>query len=553
MLVCQQKNEKEPYPQTGTRIGIPQYCDQHPTERIFEEHEQEILSTEIERKTVRDGRWITKEWTGKFLVLLVFGVSSDMTRLEFKRKCSGIGLYCWARSKVEREGEHFRVTLKESASKKWQRIDTSKVSAWVRRVGWRVCIANGITTLRRSARVNGGGEGQKRVSNGKGKGREPSGPKQLDKDHTGNGWTIQVRESESKDDGGRTVDQRGVESGSGRKLRIGSWNVCGFATDERKRMEIVGQVRRHDLDVVGIQESWEKDGTEVGSKVEEYAWIGKKREGQKPKSRGAGGVGFLVKDYLCDIVEVIDDTKFDESIWIRVPGERGKRDMFVGNIYMPPESKSRVSDIQRRFGEIAEDVQKYKKQGEVMLVGDFNARVGKASRPDDIIGQYGEGKKNTNGVEMCKFLESNELKTLNDRSPRPEAQWTWTRICNDKRERSVLDYIVVEHGNRKEMEVNVGVEDVGTTDHSLIWTESQQTKTRRSRRGRKLYKRRIDKLGMEEKRQEFREEMVTKCSEVFRAIGRCRYSWYRNGMKSSRSEDYRRMGYSWSRTPLVKS
>ena len=72
--------------------------------------------------------------------------------------------------------------------------------------------------------------------------------------------------------------------------------MCGFATDERKRVEKVGQVRSYDLDVVGIQESWEKDGTDVGSNVEEYAWIGRKREGQKPKSRGAGGVGFLVKD-----------------------------------------------------------------------------------------------------------------------------------------------------------------------------------------------------------------------------------------------------------------
>ena len=61
---------------------------------------------------------------------------------------------------------------------------------------------------------------------------------------------------------------------------------------------------------------------------------------------------------------------------------------------MPPELKSRVSDIQRRFGEIAKAVQKYKRQGEVMLVGYFNARVGKASRPDDIIGQYEEGKQN---------------------------------------------------------------------------------------------------------------------------------------------------------------
>ena len=81
------------------------------------------------------------------LVVFIFGVSSDMTRIEFKRKCNGTGLYCWAKSKVKREGEHFRVTLKQSASKEWERIETSKVSAWVRRVGWGVCIANSITTL----------------------------------------------------------------------------------------------------------------------------------------------------------------------------------------------------------------------------------------------------------------------------------------------------------------------------------------------------------------------------------------------------------------------
>ena len=104
------------------------------------------------------------------------------------------------------------------------------------------------------------------------------------------------------------------------------------------------------------------------------------------------------------------------------------------------------------------------------------------------LGNTGKVKKNTNGVEILKFLESNEMKTLNDRSPRPEAQWTWTRICKDKREHSVLDYIVVKHGNRKDMEVHVGVKDVGTTDHSLTWTESQQTKARRSRRSRKMYK-----------------------------------------------------------------
>ena len=79
---------------------------------------------------------------------------------------------------------------------------------------------------------------------------------------------------------------------------------------------------------MGIQDSWEKEGGKVGCKVGEYAWIGKKRKGQDSKNKGAGGVGFLVKELLCDIVEVIEDTKYDESILLRVPGERGARYFF---------------------------------------------------------------------------------------------------------------------------------------------------------------------------------------------------------------------------------
>ena len=125
----------------------------------------------------------------------------------------------------------------------------------------------------------------------------------------------------------------------------------------------------------------------VGCKFVEYARTGKKRKGRDRKNRGAGGVGFLVKEYLCDIIEVIKDTKFDESMWTRVPGERGAKYVFLGNIYMLPESKSTVKEIQRKFGEVAVDVQKYKRQGEVVLLGDFNSRIGKASNPNENVGQ----------------------------------------------------------------------------------------------------------------------------------------------------------------------
>ena len=57
---------------------------------------------------------------------------------------------------------------------------------------------------------------------------------------------------------------------------------------------------------------------------------------------------------------------------------------------------------------------KYKRQGEAVLVGDFNSGTGKASNPSEHIGQYGEVKKNKNGAEMLMILKNNEMNTLND-------------------------------------------------------------------------------------------------------------------------------------------
>ena len=63
----------------------------------------------------------------------------------------------------------------------WQRIETEKVSAWVRRLGWRVCIANGIAKLRRSPRVNEDKGRQETASGSKGMGEKHGDAEQADK------------------------------------------------------------------------------------------------------------------------------------------------------------------------------------------------------------------------------------------------------------------------------------------------------------------------------------------------------------------------------------
>ncbi|CAB1119768.1 unnamed protein product [Ectocarpus sp. CCAP 1310/34] len=131
------------------------------------------------------------------------------------------------------------------------------------------------------------------------------------------------KKSEKKrkaNDGVRKISNR-----EKRKLRVGSWNVCGFARSERKRLEIVDQVEQSDLDVVGIQETWELKDGDVVSKLGKYRWVGKARKGLDPKKRGEGGVGFLVKEHLFDVVEVVVKTEFEETLWLKIPGERSEK------------------------------------------------------------------------------------------------------------------------------------------------------------------------------------------------------------------------------------
>ena len=74
------------------------------------------------------------------------------------------------------------------------------------------------------------------------------------------GKTVHSRDNRNSDEVEGTLDKSRVHSQAKKKLRTESWNACGFAAEERRRLEVVEQVSNRDLDVVGIQESWEKEG-----------------------------------------------------------------------------------------------------------------------------------------------------------------------------------------------------------------------------------------------------------------------------------------------------
>ena len=98
----------------------------------------------------------------------------------------------------------------------------------------------------------------------------------------------------------------------------------------------------------------------------------------------------------------------DESMW----WEREGSYLYLLHIYMPTASTS-VSVIDSSYEKLKEDVLSFKQKEIIVLLGDFNARVGKAV--DDVIVMFGEETSNAGGSRLMIFLNEVELVIRNGR------------------------------------------------------------------------------------------------------------------------------------------
>ena len=235
-------------------------------------------------------------------------------------------------------------------------------------------------------------------------------------------------------------------------------------------------------------------------------------------------MGILVKECLASGVELIKDVNYEESMWIKVKGERGRKTLFLGCVYMPTDSEN-VSFIESSYSALKEDVLRMKERGQVVLLGDFNARVGKSSELDDVIGMFGEGKCNASCNRLISFLNEVELVVCNGREFTVEPQWT--RARPSLKQKSIIDYIV----NLLQVSGSVQVDtvDIGKSDHFLVWMELGRTVKTTKQQKRVIKKWRIERFQDEEVRQKYQEALNV---EVDGFQGRVR-QWKTQGLRGS--------------------
>ena len=114
-----------------------------------------------------------------------------------------------------------------------------------------------------------------------------------------------------------------------------------------------------------------------------------------------------------------------------------------------------------------EDVLGFKPKGRVILLGDFNAGVGRSTDIYDVVGLFGEETCNASGNKLVSFLNEVELIICNGRQLVLEPEWTRVRPSLDQK--SVIDFIVTDVELMRESgEVNVDSTDIGVSDHFLV-------------------------------------------------------------------------------------
>ena len=126
-------------------------------------------------------------------------------------------------------------------------------------------------------------------------------------------------------------------------------------------------------------------------------------------------------------------------MWMKVRGGRGRKALYICCVYMPTDSTS-VSVIDNSYEKLKEDGLSFKLKGRVVLLGDFNAKVGKSVDVNDVIGMFGEETCNASENRLITFLNEVELVICNGRQLVTEPEWT--RVRSSLKKRSVIDYII---------------------------------------------------------------------------------------------------------------
>nr|XP_053637989.1 craniofacial development protein 2-like [Cherax quadricarinatus] len=260
---------------------------------------------------------------------------------------------------------------------------------------------------------------------------------------------------------------------------------------------IVDVMNEKKLDVLALSETKLKG-------VGEFQWRGINgiRSGVSNRVRAKEGVAIMLKDKLWQ--EKRDYKCINSRImWSKI--KIGCEKWVIISVYAPGEERS-VEERERFWEMLSECVGSFESSVRVMVVGDFNAKVGK-NVMEGVVGKFGVPGVNVNGEPLIELCVERNLVISNTYFMKKRIN-KYTRYDVARNESSLLDYVLVDKrlmGRLQDVHVYRGATDI--SDHYLVvatvrvrgrWEKRKVATT--SKREVKVYKLREEEVRVRYKR-----------------------------------------------------
>ena len=210
--------------------------------------------------------------------------------------------------------------------------------------------------------------------------------------------------------------------------KIGTWNVRSMNLG--KLDTIKSEMDRIGINILGVSElRWSGFG---------YFNSGDKKiffSGNNTNRRN--GVAIICDKQMANTVLGYHPIS-DRIITLRLNGIPEKTT--IVQVYAPTSASSE-EDIANFYNDLQQTIDKVSNSDNLMLMGDFNAKVGE-EKEMDTTGKWGLGQRNERGQMLIDFCQNNNLAIANTMFEQPRRRiYTWT--SPDGAHRNQIDYILI--------------------------------------------------------------------------------------------------------------
>ena len=265
-----------------------------------------------------------------------------------------------------------------------------------------------------------------------------------------------------------------------REINICTIN-CRSLNGASRLLEIENATKNIRWDIIGLSEIRRKGtGTHTLTDTQSVLY-----HSGDPNS-SYGGTGFLVSRHLSR--NATHSVVSSRVSYLDLVSSCSESVLRIVQVYAPTSSQD--DDV---YTEFLEDVEKVirssrpkhgRKPIQLVICGDFNAKVGSKMNGEMCVGYHGTGQRNDRGQTLVDFCEQYHLRITNTFYKRRESRkWTW--IAPDKVTRNAIDYIIVRNTEIVKYVAVIGQFNFNT-DHRLLratvkWRASRQRQPPRNR------------------------------------------------------------------------